>query len=114
MSAETLRMIIVVLGVGAGLMWLSGSGVNIDPTRTLGPAIDMVGSWLKTFVERVSIAVLLVGALVFLSPQHQALGKKLAIGALISLFMAEVGPPVLHWAETVLANSVTLLFRGGV
>lgn len=112
MSADTMRAILVVAGLGGGVLWLSHyQGGALDLSRMLGPALDTVGTWLKMIVERVAIAVLLVGALVVLSPKHQELGKRLAIGAVAGLCLAEIGPPLLQWLQHLLTTSVRVLLH---
>jgi hypothetical protein len=111
MSADTMRALVVVAGLAAGVLWMSHSGGALDLNRMLGPALDTLGTWLKMVVERVAIAVLLVGALVVLSPKHQELGKRLAIGAVASLCLAEIGPPLLQWLQHLLTTSVRLLLH---
>jgi hypothetical protein len=113
MSTDTMRSILVVVGVIVGLLWLTSSGDRYNIASILSPALDTAETWLRALMEKVAIGVLLVGGIVYLSPKHQDLGKKLVIGAVVSLCIAEIGPPLLSWLQHVISSSVPMLLRGG-
>ncbi len=85
---------LVVSAVGLGLL-NSGAieGLVSNATAALAHLTDS----LRALLLALSLPALLVGGVVAISPRHRQLGTELAIGGLIGLVVATLGPIAMHW-----------------
>jgi hypothetical protein len=86
---------------------------NIDGLMTtlVSATNRLVGS-LRTLLVALALPALLVGGIVMISPKHRQVGAELAVGGLICLAVASLGPAFLRWLDGAFNTYSSTLFTG--
>ena len=94
------ELLVLCLGVVTFVEVLRGElGSAVAAITTLLAALT---DHIRAITIAVTVPVLLLGGLVFISPWQRRLGLRLLTGALIALAIAELGPPFMHWFDAQL------------
>ena len=100
---------LVLLTVAVGLL-NSGSVDNL--MSTVVTAANRLAGSLRTLLITLALPALLVGGIVMISPKHRQLGAELAVGGLIGLAVASLGPVLLRWLDGALSSYSSSLLGG--
>jgi hypothetical protein len=105
------RVVIVVVVVVVGLGLLSSGGLD-TLASTISLAMDRLTTSLRTMLLALSVPALLLGGAIAISPKHRQFGTELAVGGLIGITVATVGPVAMHWLGGTLTTYSSALLGG--
>jgi len=99
-------VIIVVVLLALGVL---NSGALDSVSTILIRAATRLNTELRSLLITLAIPAVLLGALIAISPKHRKLGTDLAVGGVIGLVIATIGPSLLTWlsgAITTYSSSI--------
>ena len=105
------RTVIILVLVAVGLGLLNSGGVD-NLVSTISSSADRLTGSLRTLLLALSLPALLVGGIIAISPRHRQFGAELAIGGLIGLAVATLGPVAMHWLTGTLTTYSSSLLGG--
>jgi hypothetical protein len=97
------RLIVIVVLVIIALGALN-SGALDNATTILTTAATHLTTGLRSLLLALSVPALLLGGVIALSPKHRQLGTEMAVGGIIALAIATVGPTLLHWMSNAMST----------
>jgi len=102
------RLIVIIVLVILGLSVLN-SGALDNGMGVLTTAGNHLTTSLRSLLLTLSIPALLLGGVIALSPKHRQLGTEMAVGGIIALAIATVGPVLMHWMSGAMTTYSTNL-----